>query len=185
MAYGFYINNDNCFGCKTCSMACKNEKQSAKGVMLRRVREIVQDEPPALSFLSMACNHCDEPACLDNCPAGAYEKNEDGIVIQNHDRCIGCQTCIDVCPYAAPSYDESEGKTHKCDMCVNRLEQDRLPACVESCPGLYLAVGEMSELMDTYKADYVSDENVATAPNFVITADPLLTTEPAQAALVE
>ena len=90
MAIGFWMNNKNCYGCKTCSIACKSEKQLDKGVLLRHVTAIRQDAPRAFAYLSMACNHCEEPACVANCPVGAYSKLEDGTVILDHSVCIGC-----------------------------------------------------------------------------------------------
>ena len=85
MALGFWMSNKNCYGCKTCSIACKSEKRLNKGVLLRRVTEIRQDAPLAVSFLSMSCNHCEDPACLKNCPVQAYTKLDNGIVQQDHD----------------------------------------------------------------------------------------------------
>ena len=78
MAIGFWMNNKNCYGCKTCYIACKSEKQLDKGVLLRHVTAIRQDAPRAFAYLSMACNHCEAPACVANCPVGAYSKLEDG-----------------------------------------------------------------------------------------------------------
>ena len=185
MALGFWINNKDCYGCKTCSIACKSENQLGAGVLLRHVTDIVQDKPLAVSFLSMSCNHCDDPACLKNCPVQAYTKLENGIVQQNHDLCIGCKTCIEACPYGAPSYDEEESKTHKCDMCADRQARGELPACVSACPGMNLAVGEMDALKGAHPADIVSDEASGTKPNFVITVDPLLAEEPDDTAVEE
>ena len=178
MALGFWMNNKNCYGCKTCSIACKSEKQLNNGVLLRHVIEIKQKEPLAVSFLSMSCNHCEEPACLKNCPVQAYTKLENGIVQQNHDLCIGCQTCVEACPYGAPCYDEQESKTYKCDMCVDRQAAGLLPACGAACPGMNLAVDEMDSLQSSHTADIVSDDATETQPNFVITVDPLLKGEP-------
>ncbi len=185
MALGFWINNKNCYGCKTCSIACKSEKQLNLGVLQRRVVSIRQDDPLAVSFISMSCNHCEDPACVSNCPVGAYTKLESGIVQQDHDLCIGCKMCIEACPYNAPCYDEETSRTFKCDMCIDRQEQGLLPACVDACPGANLAIGEMEDLQNTYQADIVSDENSGTNPNFVITADPLLTAEPDDTAMEE
>ena len=134
MAIGFWMNNKNCYGCKTCSIACKSEKQLDKGVLLRHVTAIRQDDPRAFAYLSMACNHCEEPACMANCPVGAYSKLEDGTVIQDHSVCIGCKTCISACPYGAPSYDEATSTTFKCDGCYDRRQRGELPACVVACP---------------------------------------------------
>jgi Fe-S-cluster-containing dehydrogenase component len=184
MALGFYMDNKDCYGCKTCMIACKGEKQLNDKVLLRVVRVIKQDEPKnAVSFLSMACNHCDEPTCMGNCPVGAYTKLDNGVVVQNHSLCIGCQTCISVCPYQAPCYDEVTGKTFKCDMCIDRQEQGLMPSCVASCPGMNIAVGEMSELQSEHSGATVSDDTAGTMPNFVITVDPLLTTGPEKSAI--
>ena len=158
MAIGFWMNNKNCYGCKTCSIACKSEKQLDKGVLLRHVTAIRQDAPRAFAYLSMACNHCEEPACVANCPVGAYSKLEDGTVIQDHSVCIGCKTCISACPYGAPSYDEASSTTFKCDGCYDRRQRGELPACVA--------------------AYIVSDESSGTKPNFVITVDAALAEEP-------
>lgn len=134
MALGFWMNNKNCYGCKTCSIACKSEKQLNEGVLLRKVSCIRQDSPVNVSFLSMSCNHCEDPACVKACPVEAYTKLDNGIVKQDHDKCIGCKMCIEACPYNAPCYDEEESKTYKCDMCYDRQQRGELPACVAACP---------------------------------------------------
>ena len=135
MALGFYSNNKDCYGCKTCSMACMTTRLSGQtATFLRRVDVILDGEAEAQSFLSLACNHCDEPACLANCPVGAYTKLDNGVVVQDHDLCIGCKTCISACPYGAPVFDEASSTTYKCDMCIDRLERGEKPACVEACP---------------------------------------------------
>ena len=178
MALGFWMNNKNCYGCKTCSIACKSEKQLDQGVLLRHVTEIKQDDPRALSFLSLSCHPSDEPACGANSPGPADTKREHGNLQQNHHQCNGCKTCIEACPYHAPCYDEQESKTYKCDMCTDRQERGELPACVAACPGMNLAVGEMADLEKAHQADIVSDDAVETKPNFVITVDPALSAEP-------
>ena len=130
-------------------------------------------------FVSMACNHCVDPACVANCPTGAMQKDEEtGIVWTDHEVCIGCKTCIEACPYHAPCYDEQESKTYKCDMCTDRQERGDAAACVAACPGMNLAVGEMADLEKAHQADIVSDDAVETKPNFVITVDPALSAEP-------
>lgn len=70
-------------------------------MLWRRVREFNEDQPNAQAFITMSCNHCDDPQCLKVCPADTYTKREDGIVVQDHDKCIGCQMCIMACPYNA------------------------------------------------------------------------------------
>ena len=131
----------------------------------------------------MSCNHCEDPACVKACPVEAYTKLDNGIVKQDHDKCIGCKMCIEACPYNAPCYDEEESKTYKCDMCYDRQQRGELPACVAACPGANIAVGEMEDLQKNHQADIVSDENSGTKPNFVITVDPKLNKEPDDSAM--
>jgi Fe-S-cluster-containing dehydrogenase component len=146
---------------------------------MRRVRDIFSDSPQALSFLSLACNHCADPKCLPACPQQAYSKREDGLVIQDHDLCIGCQTCIQACPYSAPVFDSAESKTYKCDMCFERIDAGELPACVVACPGSNLAAGDLDDL----KLDHpgfvqalagVTPAATETNPSLVIGLDPRL-----------
>ncbi len=157
MALGFVFNNKNCYGCKTCSMACiVNQLPGNKETFLRRVNEFRPDDELMGGFLSMSCNHCDEPACMAACPQGAYTKLENGIVKQDHEKCIGCQMCVNACPYNAPKYDSASKTVYKCDMCYDRLERGEAPACVEACPGANLMIGEVEDLKAQY-ASAVSD----------------------------
>ena len=172
MAQGFYVATDRCYGCKTCMVTCANEKMLPPGVALRRVRRIQIEEPVGHALVSMACNHCDDPACLKNCPVGAYTKDEaTGLVIQDHEMCIGCKTCIDVCPFHAPAYCEADGTTYKCDGCIDRQMLGQLPRCVETCPSQNIALGEIDEVAAMPGA--VSIKDVAeTGPNLFVALDP-------------
>lgn len=152
--YGFLIDIDNCYGCKTCSMACKSENRTAPGVLWRRVREFNGESPATQGFISMSCNHCDDPQCMKVCPADTYHKRDDGIVVQDHERCIGCRMCIMACPYNAPVYDPVEGKTSKCNMCAGRLDEGLLPRCVESCPAGVLRFGDINALRAEHQTDW-------------------------------
>lgn len=175
--YGFVINLQDCYGCKTCAVACKSERQTPTGVQWRKVREFRTEKPNTLNFLSMSCNHCDEPQCMEVCPVSAYTKRDDGIVIQDHERCLGCRSCVMACPYGAPQYDPVEKKVSKCDMCVDRIDQGLKPACVESCPGNVLKWGEIEELRKEYGNDievvermYNLPSHKISKPNIVIVA---------------
>ena len=192
--YAFHFDGTRCTGCKTCEMACKDFKDLSVGTAFRKVYEVTlgMTERDAsgcvisscVSYpLSMSCNHCEDPACVKACPVEAYTKLDNGIVKQDHDKCIGCKMCIEACPYNAPCYDEEESKTYKCDMCYDRQQRGELPACVAACPGANIAVGEMEDLQKNHQADIVSDENSGTKPNFVITVDPKLNKEPDDSAM--
>ena len=146
----FYMNMERCTGCKTCEIACKSERKLPIGIRWRRVRDFETDNPVSVSHLSMACNHCEDPACVKACPVKAYSKRPDGIVVQNHAACIGCKACISACPYAAPVFDAAENKVSKCDYCVDRIAQGGVPRCAEACPNDALVVGTLDELQAKY-----------------------------------
>lgn len=173
MTIGFYIDTDNCFGCKTCQMSCANEHQRGVGVFQRRVREF-QASDPRKAFISMSCNHCENPACMAACPVGAYSKNEEGAVIQDHTKCIGCRMCILSCPFHAPTYNEEEGATYKCDTCIDRRNAGLPPRCVASCPGANITFGEFD---DVTKMDGAQTISAPTTPHLCAKLDESLTTQ--------
>ena len=147
---GFYYNMADCYGCQTCEVACKSEQATATSVCWRNVRHFYSDHPVAHATLSMSCNHCENPECMNNCPTGAYRKLDNGIVYQDHDKCIGCKMCIMACPYNAPQYDPEEGRTSKCSFCRERIEAGLNPACVDACPGGNIEFGDLDELRAKY-----------------------------------
>ena len=81
--YGFFIDTERCIGCFTCAMACKNQYHQPETVVWRQVYPISEEIYPysERAFYSLACNHCENPACLNVCPVKAYYKREDGIVV--------------------------------------------------------------------------------------------------------
>ncbi len=172
MSNGFLVNTERCYGCKACMVACAfgHELDTVKGaVFLRRVREFEDEATPGHAFVTMSCNHCDEPACLANCPVSAYTKDpETGLVIQDHEKCIGCQTCVNVCPFHAPRYNEADATTYKCDGCITRLQVGLRPICEKVCPTQAIKMDDF----DTIAAEGESiKEVVDTMPNYVATFD--------------
>ncbi|WP_336432504.1 4Fe-4S dicluster domain-containing protein [Providencia rettgeri] len=166
--YGFLINTKDCYGCRTCSMACKSENVTPPGVLWRRVREFNDDSPNTQAFITMSCNHCDDPQCLKVCPADTYTKRADGIVVQDHEKCIGCQMCIMACPYHAPVFDPAEGKTSKCNMCAERLDEGLLPRCVEPCPTGAIEFGDITELRKKHTTNWAVLEQRYNMPDHTI-----------------
>lgn len=143
----FLVNSDRCIGCHACEMACKNEYQPEASVRMRKVYQMPEAnlEKPARVFLSLACNHCEDPACLKACPAKAYKILENGIVYHDQEACIGCKMCIMACPYQVPCFDKETGKVRKCDMCMDKMEKGEEPVCVRSCVMDALSIIDVEE----------------------------------------
>ncbi len=140
----FYFDAAACSGCRTCQVACKDHHTLTLGLRWRRVYEITSGDwtrrgaawvADVSAFnLSIGCNHCDRPICLEGCPTGAIRKREDGIVLIDGHKCVGCRYCSWACPYGAPQYDPQQGCMTKCTFCAERLDQEQLPICVAACP---------------------------------------------------
>lgn len=183
--YGFHFDGQRCTGCKTCVMACKDYHDLTPEIAFRQVYEYgagtwEQDENGVWNhdvftyYVSSACNHCEKPACMANCPQGAIEKDEEtGIVKRDEEKCIGCGTCAKTCPYGAPKVDEEAKKAVRCDMCASRIAEGKKPICVESCPLRALDCGPIDELRAEY-GDVVAiaplPDPSETNPSVVITA---------------
>jgi Fe-S-cluster-containing dehydrogenase component len=133
---GFLLDLHRCVGCGACVLACRIENGRVEAPAWRRVVPLNLRRQPAgpTYFLSVACHHCEDPACLRGCPSGAYEKRPDGIVVHHDDRCLGCRYCEMACPFGAPHYDADRGVMSKCHLCAPRIDEGRLPACVAACP---------------------------------------------------
>lgn len=146
---GFYFDMTACIGCKTCQIACKDKNDLPVGPLFRRVHTFEGGKfpEPWVYFLSLSCNHCAEPRCVENCPTGALTKRaEDGLVVQDPDKCIGCRYCVWSCPYEAPQYLEELGRVGKCNGCADLVEQGLNPACVDACIMRAIEFGDMEEL---------------------------------------
>ncbi len=148
----FYYDMTICTSCKTCQIACKDKNDLEVGALFRKVYyfEGGKYPNPWAYPLSISCNHCEKPKCVTNCPTGALYKREDGIVAHNKALCIGCRMCVWSCPYEAPQYIAKEGKSGKCDFCVDLLDRGENPACVDACPMRALDFGDMEELKKKY-----------------------------------
>lgn len=146
--YGFFFDARLCVGCGACQFACREANQLAPGEYFRRLLCLEPEQGLMYAgFYSAGCNHCLEPACAAACPNGAMCRDpEQGIVVHDGTKCIGCSCCTWACPYGAVSMDRETGKAHKCTGCVSRREQGKLPACVASCPTGALRFGPVEEL---------------------------------------
>jgi Fe-S-cluster-containing dehydrogenase component len=85
-------------------------------------------------FVPKLCNQCEHPSCVQVCPTGATFKVKEGPVLIDTTYCIGCQYCVQACPYGARSFNEQRGTAEKCNWCYHRITKGLNPACVEVCP---------------------------------------------------
>ena len=174
---GFYFDADNCIGCHTCQVACKDVNRLEVGENFRHVTSYCTGSgfTPRMYHMAIACNHCNNPACVATCPTGAmYVDEDEGIVLHNDEMCIGCETCVKGCPYGQPVLIESLGIVKKCDTCIGLRKMGEQPTCVASCPQRALEFGDIGELRAAHEAEgLVSDcavlpDSSMTAPNMVM-----------------
>ncbi len=160
---GFFHDNDSCISCRNCIIACKDKNDLPLGEKFRRVYDYaggswevdtngayVGKDNFAYS-VSVACMHCETPACMTACPVTAIKKREeDGVVWIDDQICIGCGACVTACPYNAPYLSQEKGIARKCDLCRSLIDNDEDPACVACCPTRCLNYGEIENLKSSY-----------------------------------
>ena len=165
-------------GCRDCLDACHrvhnvpdfgNPKDEIKwiwkvpyeGAFPEQEHELVADDWKDSPTIVL-CNHCDDPPCVRVCPTRATWKREDGIVMMDYHRCIGCRYCMAACPYGSRSFNwrdprpfiaeldagfptRTKGVVEKCNFCQERLARGLIPACVEACSEKALIFGNLSD----------------------------------------
>lgn len=164
MQYGFYFDQTRCIGCNACTVSCKDWNQVNPGPVRWRKQQAYEENNGVSVFenLTMSCNHCENPACLSACGAGAISKNDKGMVIVDKTKCQGLKSCITACPFSAPHVadDNQEPKKRsewkidhpmqKCKYCYERVEDGQSPVCVAACPVRALDYGDIEDLQRKY-----------------------------------
>lgn len=185
--YGMAIDLNRCFGCQTCAVACKiaNNMPVDTAFNIVYTKDDNDFSHPGkavakgdfcydnaggtfpnsiLQFFPLSCQHCSNPTCVEVCPTGASSKDEEtGIVSINSDECIGCQSCIQACPYdvrvmlenvehyldievgEADAPPHLSGTVEKCTFCKNLIGRGEVPACMDLCPGRARYWGDLDD----------------------------------------
>jgi Fe-S-cluster-containing hydrogenase component 2 len=129
-------NPEWCMGCKNCELACTSRKMakannSPKYEVKTNIHIIQSDE---IKF-PVYCEHCEDAYCKEICPVNAIENNN-GVIYLNTEKCIGCEMCVQACPYGVIDMRKADNKkiASKCDMCLDRQKNNLSPACYSACP---------------------------------------------------
>jgi Fe-S-cluster-containing dehydrogenase component len=161
------IDLSKCRNARKCMDACQNHHQLRPEQHHINVLQMQDAEHTAPYFMPKPCQHCDNPPCTKVCPVDATFKRQDGIVLIDNERCIGCRFCIAACPYSARIFQWTEpkdsekyknltyniesnvpqkkGTVSKCLFSADRLREDKLPSCVSSCPNGVYYFGDQNE----------------------------------------
>lgn len=166
--WGMVIDLDKCTACQSCTAACRmenntpvagpNQAEAGRAILWNEVLPFIEGEYPNLSvkMIPRPCQHCDHPACIKVCPVKATYKDEEGIVLVDYDRCIGCRMCTVACPYQVRYFNwfpaewpdalqmhlnpdpevapRPTGVVEKCTFCIQRLRRARQKAEQEGRP---------------------------------------------------
>jgi len=145
--YGFAIDQRTCIGCHACTVACKTEHEVPVGQFRTWVKYVDSGAFPDTTrdFAVMRCNHCSDAPCVSICPTRALFTRDDGIVDFDRDRCIGCKSCLQACPYDALYIDADTNTAAKCNFCAHRIDQGLEPACVVVCPTESIWIGDIGD----------------------------------------
>ncbi|KAB7419515.1 4Fe-4S dicluster domain-containing protein [Bifidobacterium longum] len=153
--YAIATDLNRCVGCLSCMVACKAVNNVPIGSYWNKVLRIgpslkegaTSSHDVEMYYLPVSCQHCDNPECVSVCPTGASYKRDDGVVLVDHSKCIGCQYCVMACPYGVRAYDTSKDKgvIEKCTMCAHLIDKGEKPACVKHCPGQARKFGDLDD----------------------------------------
>tara|TARA_R110002110_G_scaffold205066_1_gene416750 strand:- start:150678 stop:151265 length:588 start_codon:yes stop_codon:yes gene_type:complete len=152
----FVIDLKRCIGCDTCVVGCKMEHATPAGEFRLKVFdshgnfhvEKPEGQYPNLGmyWIPTMCHHCSDAPCVTACPTQAlWNRDADGMVVLDTDKCVGCQRCGEECPYDALWFDPQTGKADKCNMCEHRLEENKGPMCELVCPTRAIHFGDAND----------------------------------------
>lgn len=161
-----FVRQDRCVGCRHCEIACAVEHSENKELFLTfsedkpsHPRIHVESVDNYLSFPNR-CRHCDPAPCMQVCPTRALSRDEaTGSVLVSYTRCIQCSVCAMACPFGIITFqkvrelDSDREVNAKCDNCIGRLSEGRIPACAEACKTGALEFGDVNDIIRETRAD--------------------------------
>jgi len=149
---GLLFDMARCAGCGKCVAACREkqgfpEKEEVHELSASAYTCLVEEGDYNRRNM---CRHCVVPSCASVCPVGALIKTDEGPVIYDVDKCIGCRYCMIACPFNIPRYewDDPVPAVRKCDMCFDRIKEGEEPACAAACPYGATVFGTRKELLE-------------------------------------
>lgn len=156
------VDVEKCLACRSCQVQCAVEHSRARE-LVAAIRERpaprarVRVEAVDGLAVPLQCRHCADAPCVRVCPSRALEKAgpDDPVSVVN-ERCIGCRLCVLACPFGLIDMDESGNAVVNCDLCVERLKRDRLPACVEGCPTKALRFMDLKDVSSEKRMKYLT-----------------------------
>ncbi len=131
-----FVKSERCLGCLSCTMACAVAHSRSRTLFGAIAEAPVPKSRLFVEWISpdhkipLVCRHCEDAPCMHACISGAISRDESGAVITDLDKCIGCWTCVMVCPYGVIGRHLEERKAYRCDRC----QDSEIPACVAACP---------------------------------------------------
>jgi formate dehydrogenase iron-sulfur subunit len=149
------IDISRCQGCGNCQRSCDKAnglpcaEQSTLSAQTYTIVDERQPEPGETRFVKRACMHCLHPGCVSACPVAALHKTNEGLVVADTSKCIGCRYCQYACPFGVPKFEweNTLGVMRKCTGCTDRIAKGQMPACTAGCPTGALKAGTRAELL--------------------------------------
>lgn len=133
--FGMLIDLSLCIGCNACVVACKQENETPRAQFNTWVESWDVDAGERgirRANVPKQCNHCEDAPCVKVCPTGASYRTDEGVVLVDRDKCIGCKYCMAACPFSV-RYQLDSGEVEKCTFCYHRTTEGLMPACTSSC----------------------------------------------------
>ncbi len=169
----FYCDDERCINCFACSVACSHSNHLEVGLNRRKVVTLFDGVEGKEKSISISCMHCTDAPCAQVCPVDCFYIREDGIVLHDKEKCIGCGYCLYACPFGAPQFPKDgafgiKGAMDKCTMCAggpeetfsekehqmygaNRIAEGKVPLCAAVCSTNALLVGEADMVSAVYR----------------------------------